>query len=158
MGGDMSNGEMPDWMMGGDGMDEQMMRDMRVIRDLLAGHDDIERTVRDVTGGVSASTTSQHDELAELIQTHVGQMKERMEHGDAIRSMDPVFREIFEHSETIRLEIENVPTGVQVTETSDDPQATLLIRQHAHRAVSEFVAEGMSRAMRPTPLPEGYQQ
>jgi hypothetical protein len=32
----------------------------------------------------------------------------------------------------------------------------LLIRQHAHRAVSEFVAEGMARAMEPTPLPPGY--
>lgn len=31
-----------------------------------------------------------------------------------------------------------------MTETSDDPQVVLLIRQHAHRAVSEFVAKGWS--------------
>src|SRR3546814_8363584 len=40
--------------------------------------------------------------------------------------------------------------------TSDDPNVVLLIRQHAHRFVSEAAEEGMSRAMRPTPLPNGY--
>lgn len=158
MGGDMSDGGMPDWMMGGDSMDGRMMRDMRVIRDLLAGHGEIERTVDDVPGGIRSSTTSEDAELAELIQTHVGQMKQRLEEGDPIRAMDPLFREIFEHSDDLRLEIENVSGGVRVTETSADHQATLLIRQHAHRAVSEFVESGMSRAMQPTPLPEGYQQ
>jgi len=33
---------------------------------------------------------------------------------------------------------------------------TLLIRQHARAAVSQFVADGMARAMQPTPLPDGY--
>ena len=54
------------------------------------------------------------------------------------------------------MEPESIEEGVLVVETSPDPQVELLIRQHAHRAVSEFVAEGMSRAMRPTPLPPGY--
>jgi hypothetical protein len=36
------------------------------------------------------------------------------------------------------------------------PENQLLIRQHAHRAVSEFVDQGMPRAMRPTPLPQSY--
>jgi hypothetical protein len=31
-----------------------------------------------------------------------------------------------------------------------------LIRQHARRAVSEFVARGMERMHEPTPLPDGY--
>ena len=37
----------------------------------------------------------------------------------------------------------------------DDSQVAFLIRQHARRAVSEFVADGMDRAMRPTRLPPG---
>jgi hypothetical protein len=83
-------------------------------------------------------------------------MKARVERGEPIRQMDPVFREIFEHHSAVEIDVSSVPGGVLVVETSDDPQVTLLIRQHAHRAVSEFVAEGMSRAMRPTPLPRGY--
>ena len=48
--------------------------------------------------------------------------------------------------------------GVDVIETSDDPQVVLLIRQHAHRAVSEFVTGGMQRAMQQTPLPSDYRE
>jgi hypothetical protein len=51
-----------------------------------------------------------------------------------------------------------VQGGAQMTETSGDPQAVLLIRRHARRVVSEFVAGGMRRVMRSTPLPEGYPQ
>jgi hypothetical protein len=83
-------------------------------------------------------------------------MKNRIERGDPIRLMDPVFREIFEHHTEIAIDVEAIPGGVLVVETSANPQVELLIRQHAHRAVSEFVAQGMARAMRPTPLPSGY--
>ncbi len=50
----------------------------------------------------------------------------------------------------------DIPDGIRVTHTSDDPQVVLLIRQHARRFVGEAAEQGMSRAMRPTPLPEGY--
>ncbi len=146
---------MPDWMMSR-GMDARMMRDMHVIRDLLANHERIERRVEEVPSGIRAVTWSDDHEVATLIRTHVRQMKARVEDGQPIRQMDPVFREIFEHHEAIEMEIEEVPGGVRVTETSDDPQVVLLIRQHAAWAVSEFVADGMERAMEPTPLPPGY--
>jgi hypothetical protein len=38
--------------------------------------------------------------VAQLIQTHVQQMKGRIEAGRPIRRMDPLFREIFEHHGT----------------------------------------------------------
>jgi hypothetical protein len=41
-------------------------------------------------------------------------------------------------------------------ETADTPNVVPLVRQHARRAVSEFVAQGMPRMMQPTPLPPGY--
>lgn len=145
----------PDWMMSR-GMDAQMMRDMPVIHDLLASHERIERRVDDIPGGIRAVTTSADPEIAELIRTHVRAMKKRVEQGNPIRLMDPLFREIFEHYRAIELRIEEVPGGVRVTETSDEPQVALLIRQHAHRAVSEFVRFGMERAMEPTPLPRSY--
>jgi hypothetical protein len=148
---------MPDWMMGGGGMmDAAMMEDMRVIHRLLQNHDRIRRQVENVADGIRARTTSRDGEIAGLIRTHVSQMKRRVESGDPIRLMDPVFREIFEHHTEITIDIEAIPGGVLVVETSANPQVELLIRQHARRAVSEFVAQGMARAMRPTPLPSGY--
>jgi hypothetical protein len=154
--GMMDDGGMPDWMMGRGGMDPQMREDMRVIHRLLIDHAHIRREVEEVAGGVRTTTVSARPEIAEMIRTHVGQMKARVEDGEPIRQMDPVFREIFEH-EKIAMEIEEISGGVRVTETSDDPQVVLLIRQHARRAVSEFVAEGMQRAMQPTPLPPAYE-
>jgi hypothetical protein len=148
---------MPEWMMGGgEMMDAAMMEDMRVIHRLLQNHDRIRRHVEGVADGIRARTTSRDGEIAELIRTHVAQMKRRVESGDPIRHMDPVFREIFDHHTEIAIDVEATPGGVLVVETSANPQVELLIRQHAHRAVSEFVAQGMSRAMRPTPLPSGY--
>src|SRR4029453_11346772 len=88
--------------------------------------------------------------------THVQRMKGRIEAGRPLRRMDPLFREIFEHHGAITMTVSPIPGGVEVTETSPDPQVALLIRQHAHHAVSEFVARGMGRAMQPTPLPPGY--
>jgi hypothetical protein len=151
----MMGEEMPGWMMSR-GMDAQLMRDMDVIHALLLGHERIARRVGDIPSGIRAVTTSDDSEVADLIRNHVLQMQARLEKGDPIRQMDPLFREIFEHHDAIEMQVENVSGGVSVTETSADPQVTLLIRQHAHRAVSEFVAEGMPRAMRPTPLPPRY--
>ena len=149
---------MPNWMMGGGMMDENMMRDMGPIHGLLTQHEKVHRTVEEIPGGVRTVTTSEDPQVTDLIRTHVREMKERIEKGQPIRQMDPLFREIFRHHEKIRLEIEDVPGGVRATETSGDLQVTLLIRQHAKRAVSEFVQGGMNRAMQGTPLPEGYKE
>ena len=154
MGGQMES--MPGWMMGQRGSRDALMQDMRVIGDLLTDHDEIQRSVTDVPGGIRSLTTSANDHVAEWIQTHVWAMKQRIHDGDAIHQMDPLFREIFKHHTAISMEIQNTGHGVQVTETSHEAQVTLLIRQHARRAISEFVAEGMPRAMQPTPLPRGY--
>jgi hypothetical protein len=156
-GGMMPDGESSTWMMSR-GMDAQMMQDMPVIHDLLVNHDAIHRQVTDIAGGISAVTTSPDPRVAQLIQSHVWAMKERVHNGRPIRQMDPLFREIFENHQLIDLQVQNVPGGVRVVETSNDPQATLLIRQHARSAVSEFVRSGMQRAMQPTPLPEGYRR
>lgn len=153
----MMNG-MPGWMMSEGMMDGSMMDDMQAIHGLLRQHDRIERTVEDLPDGVRTTTTSSDPEVAELIRTHVRQMAARIREGRPIRHMDPLFQELFEHHEAIEMTHEDVPGGVRVTETSDDPAVAALIRQHAHAFVSEVVVEGMERAMRPTPLPEDYER
>lgn len=158
MGGDMPMmREMPDWMMSGEGMmDSGMMRDMRPIHGLLANHEKIERRVEDIPNGVRTVTTSADPEIAQLIRTHVRQMAARYDRDQPIRMMDPVFRELFRNRDRASLDYEDVPGGIRVTHSSDDPNLVLLIRQHARRFVSEAAEQGMSRAMRPTPLPDGY--
>jgi hypothetical protein len=137
--------------MGGMGM----RRDGPTIHSLLADHEKVKRTVEEIPDGIRSVTTSDEPEVAALIRKHVWQMKDRLERGEPIRMMDPLFREVFAHHDKIRMAIEDVPGGVRVTETSDDPQVVLLIRQHA-RTVNEFVESGMRRMHQPTPLPEGY--
>lgn len=146
----MQGGMMGGGMMGGG------MQDMRSIRGLLASHESIERRVEDLPNGVRTFTTSSDPRVAALIRTHVRQMRDRFERGQPIRSMDPLFRELFERRDKARLEISDIPGGVEVLHTSSDPQVVLLIRQHARHFVSRAVEQGMSAAMGPTPLPEGY--
>jgi hypothetical protein len=136
--------------------DADLMRDMQVIHDLLVNHRDIMRTVEHYSYGIRTTTTSARADVAERIRTHVEQMKSRLERGAPIRQLDPLFAEIFKQHRQIDLQVEQLPNGVRVMEISSDPRTVMLIRQHALRAVSEFVAGGMNRATHPTPLPPGY--
>jgi hypothetical protein len=154
---EMMDEEMRKAMMSGE-MDESMMGDMRNIHQLLTNHEKIQRRVETLDNGVKTWTESNDPELVPVIQIHVRQMKERVENNRPVRQMDPLFREIFEHADEIEMQIENTEKGIFVLETSDNAQVVKLIQQHAHRAVSEFVEQGMSRAMEPTPLPDGYEQ
>lgn len=149
-GGMMSGGMMAGGMMGG------QMQDMGTIHGLLASHDRISRTVEDLPNGVRTVTTSDDPRVAELIRTHVRQMRDRYEGDRPIRAMDPLFRELFERRDEARLEFRDVPGGIEVVHTSSDPQVVRLIRQHAHHFVDGVVERGMAASMGPTPLPEGY--
>lgn len=137
-------------MGGGEGRGEAH----NTIHALLSDHAAIERRVEDIPNGVKTWTTSEDEDVAILIRQHVRQMKARLESGRPMRRWDPLFAAVFEHADAIEMTIEDIPGGVYVVETSDDPEAVALIRQHAHRAVSEFVERGMDRAHEPTPLPE----
>jgi hypothetical protein len=138
-------------MMGGS------MQEMSAIHGLLSQHDKIQRSVKDIPDGVETVTRSDYPEVTKLIREHVWQMKARIEKGEPIRQMDPLFREIFANHEHIHMKIVDVAGGVRVTETADEQRVVPLVRQHVRRAVSEFVAGGMRRAMQPTPLPPGYE-
>ena len=143
-------------MMDGHMMEPGDMGDMMTIRQLLASHGEVQREVENVPGGVRTVTVSDDPEVTELIRQHVREMQARYGRDQPIRMMDPVFRELFRHRDSATLEIEDIPGGVRVLHTSDDPEVAALIRQHAHAFVSEAAEQGMDRAMQPTALPEGY--
>lgn len=127
-----------------------------VFHELLSRHDTIDRTVEDIPGGVRTVTTSQDPEVAALIRLHVRQMKSRFEADMPVRRWDPLFVELLKNYDKITFNLEDVPGGLRATQTSKDPQVVLLIRQHAHRGVSEFVKRGFDRAREQTPMPEEY--
>ena len=126
------------------------------IHALLTAHEKITREVTDIPNGIESVTTSDDPEVAALIRKHVKEMSERLENGQPVRRWDPLFRELFVHYKKIKLEAIEVEGGIKVRETSDDPSVVLLIRQHAHKGVSEFVRDGFTRAHQASPLPEGY--
>jgi hypothetical protein len=125
--------------MGGPG---NMREVMGVFHQLLTDHAQIQRDVKDVRNGVVTVTTSQNPVVTALIRTHVAQMKRRLETGQPVRRWDPLFVEIFRSADKVDMNVDEVQGGVRVTETSEDPQVVLLIRQHAREAVSQFVARG----------------
>ena len=134
-----------------------MPEDMRRIHDLLDNHLKIRRDVQEIPGGVLTTTTSDDAKVTAMIRAHVRQMKDRVEQGQPVRMWDPLFVELFRHHDKIRTQVEDVEGGMKVTQTSDDPDVTRLIRQHATRGVSEFAAAGWDRVHQPTPLPSGYE-
>lgn len=147
----------PGWrgrgMGGGFGM-PGVVRDIHV---LLSSNMNIHREVIEVPGGVLTTTTSTDPQITETLRKHVRQMQTRLENGQPIRMWDPLFVEFFRHGQQIHMAIEDIPGGVRVLETSDDPQVTSLVRQHATQAVSRFAATGWENVHQPTTLPVDYQ-
>lgn len=127
--------------------DASMVDDRDTIHALLGAHQQVTRKVELIERGVRAETTSADPEIAAMIRQHVTAMRTRLHEGRPMRMWDPLFADIFAHHEQIALDIEEIPGGVRVTETSDDDGVVKLIQAHA-RAVSGFVDEGFTAAQR----------
>lgn len=130
--------------------------EMRTAWALIDGHEDIERVVEEIPGGVRTTTTTTDPELVPMLQRHVAEMADLLESGGRIRNWDPLFAELFNRREDIRITVNNLDNGVEVVETSDEEEVVKLIRAHA-RKVEEFVAEGDEVLHEATPLPSDYQ-
>jgi len=122
---------------------------------LITNHDRLERSVAEIPSGVQTVTTTTDPELLEPLRQHVQEMVAVLEEGGHVRKWDPLFVEIFEHSEAIQIEIEEIEDGVRVTETSDDEEVVKLIRAHA-RKIDQFLARGREACREETPLPSDY--
>jgi len=122
---------------------------------LLRDHEKIHRAVEEIEGGVATTTSSEDPAIAKTIRVHVRQMQARVATGDRLRHWDPLFVAVFKHHDEIAMAIKDVPGGVVVRETSQNPDVATLIRAHA-RAVSEFAQRGFERAHEASLLPEGY--
>jgi hypothetical protein len=126
--------------------------DREVFQFLLKHHDKIERTVKNLPDGVETLTESNDPEVAAHIKEHVEWMEYRIKNTHPIRMRDPLFAELFRHTDKIKMIHEDTEKGVRVIETSDDPKVARLIQAHA-QVVSKFVKHGFAEAMKNHPVP-----
>lgn len=118
------------------------------VQALLANHQRVIRTIEEIPGGVKATTTTDQPELVTTLRTHVREMTNRLRSNQPVRMWDPVFRNVFDNARHIEVSEQDVPNGIEVTETSTNPDVVSIIRTHA-RSVSGFVDRGITAAAPP---------
>lgn len=136
----------------GMGRDASMAADQAGFHFLLSNREAIQRVVTELPNGVQTRTTSEDPEVAAQIRTHVSAMYRRMKEARPLRRWDPLFAALFEKADQIAFEIEEVPGGIEVNETSTDAETVALIQTHA-KVVSGFVARGFAEARMSHPAP-----
>ena len=118
------------------------------VFDLLSNHAAITHNVEKIPGGVRTTTTTTKPELVETLRVHVRQMSRHLKQGQPVRIWDPVFRDLFAHHDEITLVAKDIEGGIEVTETSENPEVRSLILAHAKK-VNAFVAGGHAAARPP---------
>ena len=132
---------------GSAGSGRGMPADFRdVIHTLFAEHAMVKRKVKVTQDGYEAETTSADAEMVTLLQTHVAQMKSRLESGMGVRHWDPAFAEIRAHYEDMDIEIEDIEKGVRVKVEGKTPEAVKVAQNHAN-ILSGFVERGPVEGM-----------
>jgi hypothetical protein len=137
----------------GPGKDATHRADMELFHFLLDHRSEITRNVTDLPNGVETLTESANPKVTEKLQAHVASMHERVKEKRPIHARDPLFAEVFRHSDKITMKVEKTEKGVKVTETSDDPYVAKLIQAHA-QVVNLFIKNGRSEMRKDHPLPD----
>lgn len=120
--------------------------DMRAYMDMFMRHNDINRVVEDIPGGVRTTTESNFADLAAQLQAHVSSMYARVAQGAEVRCMSQSLPTLFRNPTGYRRQLTFTPTGVIAEETADDAGLVRAIREHAQE-VSGFVRDGMPAMM-----------
>lgn len=136
-------------------MAKRHKRDQAVFHELLRQHDAIRREVENIPNGIRAVTETDDPALAGLIRSHVQEMHRRLKEGFGLRHWDPAFAELFAQKDKVHMEVTETEKGVEILETSDDPNVVTLIQAHG-LVVTNFVKSGGKAASQPSPLPEKY--
>jgi hypothetical protein len=95
------------------------------------GDGKIQRTVKEVTGGITAEITSPDPKVAAQIGRDLAELADRLEKGQPAQTSDPLFAAIAQHRSEIALTVVEIEGGVSLTASSKNPKVTALIRQHA---------------------------
>jgi hypothetical protein len=145
--GMMSRGMMTRGMNGpmmGMSHDSATMAQLRVIHELFANHDRINRTVTNLPDGIRTETTSDDQQVIQWIKTHVADMGRRIAAGDdpGLPIESDALHALFRNKDKIHTSVETAPKGVVVVQTSTDPATVTALQEHAAQ-VTQFVKDGM---------------
>lgn len=136
----------------GPGGDPAFAADRELFHSLLEHRADIRRDVKKTNNGVETLTESDKPEVAASIQKHVASMEKRVKDKQPIHLRDPLFAEVFRHTDKIKFVYEKTDKGMRVTETSDDAYVVKLIQAHAE-VVSLFIKNGFDEVRRNHDVP-----
>jgi len=146
-------GRGPGWQRRGAAADEQFAADREGFHALLQNRQQIRREVKNTERGVETLTESDQPEIAALIRKHVCAMAKRVEEGRPIHLRDPLFAEIFRHTDKIQLKHDDTAKGIRVVETSEDPYVARLIQAHGG-VVSLFLKHGFEEVWKNHDVPD----
>lgn len=132
-----------------DGKKATVAYDRGIWQSLLTDHTKIRRVVTFRADGVDAVTESDDADVARRIKDHAQRMKIRMDQGATVRFWDPVFSELFENHDKVKLAVTITEKGVSISESSEDPAVVSLLHAHAS-GLSDFVREGHTAGRRET--------
>lgn len=121
--------------------------DMGIVHEMLMAHDAIARTVINLPNGVRTVTESDDPQVAAYIKAHVASMDQRLATGEVFNMNSSTIPRIFASAERIHTEIVETSTGVEFTQTTEDPELVSTLQAHAAE-VSELAREGMAAMMR----------
>ena len=131
-----------------------MREDMTTLHAMFADRDKIKRTVKNLPNGAEATTESDDEEIAGLIQEHVPAMEGRVMENNPLPPMTfhPIFVELIKHSDDYTLTYVETEKGMKVRYESDNPYVVMLVQEHA-KLVSRFIKNGMEEIHKPYTLP-----
>ncbi|MEE3504255.1 hypothetical protein [Acidiphilium acidophilum] len=140
-------------MMGGGGMGDMMshnnmMGPMKLGMELFERHTEIQRATEYLPNGIIDATVSANPKTAGIIQAHVIEMYNRMAANRPFNyMMSPSASTMLQNADKYQRSYRLLPTGIEVTETSDDPEMVKVIYAHA-KELDRFAKEGMPAMMR----------
>jgi len=114
------------------------------LKTIFINHRDIDRRVENLPNGIRTVTESDDEDLRESIITHVAFMVTRLEEGrnPQVMIQSPTLDLLFDRYDEINTVIEMTDLGIEVTQTSDNPEVIALLQQHADE-VSDMAQRGM---------------
>ena len=85
--------------------------DMQLVRAMIQGHDQIKRTVTNLSNGIRTVTESDDPQVAQTIKTHVASMVQRLEEGRVFNLFSPTLPVLFESKDKIKTKVETTEKG-----------------------------------------------
>ncbi len=142
MGGMMSGGQRGMMSRG------NMMGPMKLGMELFERHAEIQRATQYLPNGIIDATVSSDPKTAGIIQAHVIEMYNRLATNRPFNyMMSPSATAMLQNPDQYQRSYRLLPTGIEVTETSDDPEMVKVIYAHA-KELDRFAKEGMPAMMR----------